>query len=393
MLNTQYPTFKTATAKNFARFKARGNNIRAVDTALKAYWDEMNGAADATREIACLNEIVLACKDWLKLKQGKSEFRTTTFTRTEEVRTLFIARRTAITNLGTEALRELYTRLQALGILTADLRGRIHFDSHKLAVLGSGAMVGARANNVKALQPMGADYQNERTSYLMSGKTQAISGSGVHATHTYVSRGIATNQDIGLPRDPGARQAIQAAAAKNVHNLTMEDFQILDQIGRQNMTSGDVNYLNKSERLRYIAIVGADGKLHDCNDQRITTQDRDVTAYAMDNYGTLYAKDADPLGGAMFFNHSSFNAGKDVISAGIVTIKDGALRTIDNNSGHYKPTRDNLHNCLEVLSSEGLNLQWTIVNLYVWVNGVKQEHRYYASDFLNDPNGRPFRIT
>ncbi len=130
MLNTQYQTFKTATDKRHTVFTARGNNIREVDTALRAYWTEMNGARDATREIACLNNIVLACKDWLKLKQGKSETRTTTFTRTEEVRTLFVARRTAITNLGTEALRELYTRLQTLGILTADLRGRIHFDSH-----------------------------------------------------------------------------------------------------------------------------------------------------------------------------------------------------------------------------------------------------------------------
>ena len=95
MLNTQFQTFKTATDKSFAALKARGNNIKAVDSALKAYWREMNGTRNATREIACLNEIVLACKDWLKLKQGKSEFRTTTFTRTEEVRTLFVARRTA----------------------------------------------------------------------------------------------------------------------------------------------------------------------------------------------------------------------------------------------------------------------------------------------------------
>lgn len=392
MLNTQFQTFKTATDKRYTALTARGNNIRAVDTALRAYWTEMNGARNATREIACLNEIVLACKDWLKLKQGKSETRTTTFTRTEEVRTLFVARRTAITNLGTEALRELYTRLQALGILTADLRGRIHFDSHKLAVLGSGVQVGARAPNVKPLKPMGADYQNERLSYLMSNKTQAISGSGVHGTHEFINKGLATNQDIELPRDPLRRQEALAVAAKDVHTLTMEDFQILDEIGRQNFVSGDVNYLNKSERLQYIAIVGADGTLYDCNDQKITTG-LAVTAYAMDNYGTLYTKDATPLDGAAFFNHSSFNAGKDVISAGTLIIKDGVLRVIDNNSGHYKPTRDNLHNCLQVLESEGLNLQWTTVNLYVWVAGVKQEHRYYAIAFLRDPNGRPFRIT
>ncbi|CAG4897641.1 hypothetical protein [Paraburkholderia saeva] len=393
MLNTQYQAFKTATDKSYAMLRARGSNIRAVDTALKAYWKEMNGTANSTREIARLNDIVIACKDWLKLKRGKSEFRTTTFTHTEEVRTLFIARRTAIANLGTEAVRELYARLQALGIMTADLRGRLHFDKHKLAVLGSGVQLGARAPNVRPLQPMGADYQNERLSYLTSNKTQAISGSGVHATHEYLTKGLAANQAISLPRDRTRRDQAIAVAAKDVHNLTLDDFQILDEIGRMNMTSGDVNYLNKSERLQYIAMVGPDGALYDSNDQKITTHQFKVTAYAMDSYGTLFTKDADPLGDAMFFNHSSFNAGKDVISAGTLVIRDGVLRTIDNNSGHYKPTRDNLHNCLDVLASEGLNLAWAIVNLYVWVDGVKQEHRYYASEFLRNPNGRPSRIT
>ncbi|WP_439669428.1 hypothetical protein DAMDJJ_31295 [Cupriavidus necator] len=383
MLRTQYQTFIAATARDW-KFLARGSNIRAVDCALEDYWREMNGARDARREIASLNAIVTACIGWLKLKRGKPESRQGLVGGAEKINALFVTRRRAITNLGSEALQELYARLTQLGILTPDLRGRMKFDRRKLLVLGSGVNHGDRSPYVRELRPMGADYQNERLSYLQSGKVQAISGSGVHLTHKNLSQ--------MMPANPQRREEAEAIASKDVHALTLEDFQLLDAIGRENLVTGDVNYLTKSERMRYMAIVGDDGLLYDVNNQRITTHAVKVTAYAMDKYGSLFIKDADPLDDAMFFNHSSFNAGNDVICAGTLTIRNGSLRVIDNNSGHYKPTRENLHNCLSVLASEGLACSWASVNLYVFVMGEKQEHRYTANEFLRDPNGRPMRI-
>ena len=46
-----------------------------------------------------------------------------------------------------------------------------------------------------------------------------------------------------------------------------------------------------------------------------------VTAYAMDKYGNIFVKDAGPLNGAYFFNHSSFNAGNDVTCCGNINNK------------------------------------------------------------------------
>ena len=73
------------------------------------------------------------------------------------------------------------------------------------------------------------------------------------------------------------------------------------------------------------------------------------TAYAMDYYGNLYCRDVkggfttdSDTGELKFFNHSSFNAGKNVICAGVLVIKDGLLININNMSGHYRPTKDNL---------------------------------------------------
>jgi hypothetical protein len=113
----------------------------------------------------------------------------------------------------------------------------------------------------------------------------------------------------------------------------------------------------------------------------------------MDRYGNLLQKDAEPIGDAFFFNHSSFNAGHDVVCAGTLKINNGDLTEIDNNSGHYKPGRDNLFNCLDVLAGEGVDLTNTTVNLYVFVGGRKEEHRYLAPAFLSNPNSTPAQIT
>ena len=70
------------------------------------------------------------------------------------------------------------------------------------------------------------------------------------------------------------------------------------------------------------------------------------------------------------------------LAAGTLTINNGILEMIDNNSGHYKPNRDNLHNCLEILNQEGVDLTQAIVNLYLFQNNRKEEHKYSANNFL-----------
>lgn len=181
-------------------------------------------------------------------------------------------------------------------------------------------------------------------------------------------------------------QVANATMQKTVGDLTNEEFRILDELARANLISGDLNYLKKAQRLQYMAIPDGNGALVDANWNPVDAQDY---PYAMDRYGNLFTRNQAPLNGAWWFNHSSFNAGQEVISAGIIRINGGTLEMIDNNSGHYKPSRQNLHDCLVVLTSEGVDLQNAIVNLYVWVNGVKQEHRYNATTFRADPNQPP----
>jgi len=349
-----------------------------VDLALYEYWTRKNGAS-AQQEITLLYGIVTACTGWLKKKYNKNEFTRGILGRTSYYDELFTRRRREIKSLADEALAELFARLSHHGLLTTDQRGALHFAGHKVASLG------AYGHQRRTLKPMGKDYQPERLTYLESGKALAISGSGVHQTHHSLSHNEGALE--------GVTSKLRKIGAKDVDRLTPDDFRVLDELGRRNLLTGDVNYLKKGERFRYLCMCDGNGKLVDTDGNLVTTHSFKVTAYAMDRYGNLFAKDADPIGDAFFFNHSSFNAGHDVISAGTLTIASGVLTVIDNNSGHYKPGRQNLSNCLDVLAEEGVDLTKTIVNLYVFVGGVKEEHRFKAVAFLQNSNSTPMKVT
>ena len=100
--------------------------------------------------------------------------------------------------------------------------------------------------------------------------------------------------------------------------------------------------------------------------------------YAIDEYGNLFAKNSRALNGVGYFNHSSFNAGKDILCAGMLeTLNTGELVMISNQSGHYTPPRQNLWDAVDYLVTEGVNTTNTMVQLYEksttgFANGVDQ---------------------
>lgn len=113
-------------------------------------------------------------------------------------------------------------------------------------------------------------------------------------------------------------------------------------------------YYNRSARMRYLLLVQM-GKLY--TDPSTLA---DVNGpYAMDEYGNLFAQEVpdDPRA----FNHSSFCRGKQVVCAGIISVRDGRLEHLDNMSGHYKPGPNQLANALRILIGNGLNLAQTSV--------------------------------
>ncbi len=254
----RYDTFSNATAKKRKGLsKARGSNIAKVDLARYTYWQRIDGA-DSALEIQLLYGIVKACTDWLKKKYDKNEFTWGIFGRTNFYDEQFTRRPREIKSLANEAVNRLFTRMAFHGLLTTDERGTLHFAQRKVQSLG------AYRHERRGLKAMGRDYQSERTTYLQSGKVQPISGSGVHQTHHFLR-----NRPEGLD---GITPNVRKIGAKDVDKLTPDDFRILDALGRKNLLTGDVNYLSKRQRLRYMAVCDGHGKLVDTGGNRITLQ-------------------------------------------------------------------------------------------------------------------------
>lgn len=113
-------------------------------------------------------------------------------------------------------------------------------------------------------------------------------------------------------------------------------------------------YYNRAARMRYLLLMKK-GKLWT---DPTTLADLNG-AYAMDEYGNLFAQETPD--GDRAFNHSSFCRGKQVACAGIIHVVAGEIASINNMSGHYKPGANQLANALRILLANGLDLAQTAV--------------------------------
>lgn len=126
-------------------------------------------------------------------------------------------------------------------------------------------------------------------------------------------------------------------------------------------------YLRKRERLKYMVFY-INGLLCDVDDHPISVPEGFAKMYAMDRYCNLFVQ-TEELQTYMISNrkrgrsnHSSLVSGQDVLCAGTIAIKEGTLKMISNNSGHYKPTRRQLHEAVKVLEAEGVDLSQATVD-------------------------------
>lgn len=161
----------------------------------------------------------------------------------------------------------------------------------------------------------------------------------------------------------------------NLENLSKGKY---EKLGEENDTVR-MYFCNRESRMRFLAQWVVD-RWKDVHGQSLHTQmgyqgnplgsDLECHMYAMDRYGNLFvAYDNAGFGqkvlnkatnakreGREFrggqFNHSSFCAGREIICAGTVFFWKGQLIHIDNSSGHYKPTRQNLWNAVNILVND-----------------------------------------
>lgn len=118
----------------------------------------------------------------------------------------------------------------------------------------------------------------------------------------------------------------------------------------------DFEYLNSSQRVDLMSIIRngffynfKSGSL--INTHGLYAQYSPQEPYAMDTEERLYCTQRLNFG-LSNFNHSSFLSGHPVICAGFLWIENGKLKSISNDSGHYKPKTDNLVDCVLVLAKD-----------------------------------------
>lgn len=365
--------FKTATNNTSIVERSRGPKIELIDDALQAY--ETRSKALIQDHVNLLHGIVDACLTWLKLKRGKAIVTKGAFGRRIENK-VFKKRKEEITKLANDALYNINELINIHGLATPDVNGKFRFNTNKLRTLGMNGM-GGHLDRSKPLNPLSNGYQHERTTYLnekkKTGHKVAISANQVHEVLDLIKDKMSNSGKINIPEEYSGGKKSQTyhnqlnnILSKDVNNLSDKDFEFLDELGRLNGNTKNFDFIAKQNRYQFMALPDFSGQLRDYQDNLITTQRNGNTAkhmYSMDKYGNLIHKVEGGIVIPVFnsgvkenlFNHSSFNAGGDVICAGMLKIVGGYLTEIDNNSGHYKPSRAQLHHCVSILHSDGVD--------------------------------------
>jgi hypothetical protein len=177
-----------------------------------------------------------------------------------------------------------------------------------------------------------------------------------------------------LMKNNGAGHGPKADALWNkVHknNITFEEYMKLDcLLGPQYR----VLYLSKLQRLKYMVSIEngsfwsivqggpTDMPNSSVNDDLgVDNPDGPTYFYACDRFGNLFiARNGslqDERGKKIQLNHSTLLAGREVLCAGTISIKNGILRGVSNLSGHYLPDTDALTRFLVELKNAGVRVE------------------------------------
>lgn len=116
-----------------------------------------------------------------------------------------------------------------------------------------------------------------------------------------------------------------------------------------------VKYLDDQERQAYRIFV-IDNRLVDYRGEPIC-EEKCRGIFVMTPMGEIYFSDKPIF---REFHHSSFIAGNDVAAAGELRIKDGKLLSVNNRSGHYRPTYAHILQFLLELQTQGLHTNYKL---------------------------------
>jgi len=316
----------------------RGKSISKIDNLISKYHG--TGFHDEAGKAKALSLLLAACAHWLKEKAIKQSQSTVT-------------RRLQIELLAREAFSELKGFKKASGL--------DHFNFNK----GKNLQVPLHT------KPLDRGYHLEREQFLNgSGKTP-IQGAKIDGAFWHGQNN--KEKWLSFLTKEDQKQRLRQMLEKNSWTeLTLEEVGYLSLISEAGLKQplDRVGFIDKRERAGQFLVVykgeKADfetvaGDPYDTGDNAGKTH-----MFAVDSYGNLFAsrpdfEAKDKENKKVLWNHSSFNAGKDVVCAGHIKIVKGALVQVDTDSGHYKPQREELYSLLKIFQEEKIDLSRTEV--------------------------------
>jgi len=228
------------------------------------------------------------------------------------------------------------------------------------------------------LRSLGKGYDHERKEFLNTkrggvSKDQGITPKAGSAVGEVLKAASAaklkqdkpsdgTVRDLALSR--GGQGLLTRVHGKEIKQISSSDYEaiiaMVEEGDFQGMVSqkSEVNFVRKTDRVSKFLAWCENGLFYKQNGMAHTSTGHEL--YAMDKYGSLITM---PVG--LFYNkttrvydgngdgqhnHSSLNAGADVICAGEIEFENGKIKYISNESGHYKPKPRQLQNCVNSLS-------------------------------------------
>lgn len=326
---------------NYGKTKVLGKKMLPIYHALEHLEQVM--AYDQERNKA-LFLIMWECKKWLRDKADKAKKSTA-------------ARRIVVNTLLGEAFNDFVRRYGGGSQQVAEATYQMR-----------------KSGGTKETIPLYGGYVTERIGYVASNKQVSIAGSFIADLANTPGRDRFKTQLLSRPEywdeQAGHSRVTIAQADVNqlrttfgVGNRTIKTFeqlnpadwaQIAAVAGGMQGRFTEVRYMRKQERMNYMLEKDGMGGLRCVVGGRSAQSGDSQWPYAMDEYGSIYtANDTLERGQFGMFNHSTFTAGDNVVCAGMLKINArGKLVEINNASGHYHPTEDQLKAVVAVLVEE-----------------------------------------
>jgi len=339
------------TAKDFydgteIKWCGRGSDLKAIDERLRAA--ELNQTAG---NLIAVYTAAIAW-GWKKAKKHGDK-RTENFSlRLQKVQVL---------------VQEVEQELPQFGLDVMSLRKAVlSYEKKKVSGKKSG------------LRSLGKGYSHERKEFLATKKGGVTKDQGIapkagslvgEVLHrTGAAKLKSDNPSDGTIRDLGSNRKninlLTRVHGKEIKQISSSDYEEIvamveagEFLGMVSQRS-EVNFVRKTDRVSKFLAWCENGLFYKQDGIAHTSTGHEL--YAMDKYGSLitmpvglfYSKTTrvyDGTGDAQH-NHSSLNAGADVICAGEIEFLNGKITYISNESGHYKPKARQLQNCVNSLN-------------------------------------------